>query len=392
MRTMPVEHSKFIWDIVSYISNLQAFFDFAIGCGIPSHIVQRAIEDNDPSDDDISLEDCVVQALTVWWLSSNRPAIWKSERIRQGFVKLHMPGIHSCLIKRHPTMDPKRPVPINQNGPQPSTSGQMATRPDKYLSMEYITLYLKGTEYDFLRELSKVIKTPENAYGISCITNLPEATFVCIRKEHTRFGLSVKEIQGRIAFHVLAIWYISAIGVYHTIPLNEQMFYDLELEEECAEILDKFPWLTSDINVSGAKSKTNNIQMGTKVLGKGKKSKSSTTASQINCSSISPLNPNGENGEIVDMEEQMPELFDDTENVDSGTSGDQQSQALITFGQVHLTNMGDTTESLSQSINVTFEVDNENSRNTPPNPHVLLRDVNQEQSQCDRLAALSDKL
>ena len=74
MRTMPVEHSKFIWDIVSYISNLQAFFDFAIGCGIPSHIVQRAIEDNDPSDDDITLEGCVVQAWTVWWLSYNRQA------------------------------------------------------------------------------------------------------------------------------------------------------------------------------------------------------------------------------------------------------------------------------------------------------------------------------
>ena len=101
MRTMPVEHSKFIWDIVSYISNLQAFFDFALGCGIPSCIVQRAIEDNDPSDDDISLEDGVSQALTVWWLSSNKSAIWKSDRIRQGFVKLHMLGIHSCLIKRH---------------------------------------------------------------------------------------------------------------------------------------------------------------------------------------------------------------------------------------------------------------------------------------------------
>ena len=47
------------------------------------------------------------------------------------------------------------------------------------------------------------------------------------------------------------------------------MFYDLELEEECAEIFDKFPWLTSDIDVSGAKSKTNNIQLGTKALGKG---------------------------------------------------------------------------------------------------------------------------
>ena len=86
MRSMPVEHSKFIWDILSYISNVQVFFDFVMGCGIPSHIVHRGIENNDPSNDDISLEDCVAQVLTVWWLSSNRPAIWKSDRIRQGFV------------------------------------------------------------------------------------------------------------------------------------------------------------------------------------------------------------------------------------------------------------------------------------------------------------------
>ena len=114
---MPVEHSKFTWDKVSYISSLQAFFDFTLGCGIPSHIVQEAIEDNDPSDDDISLDDCVAQALTVWWLGSNKPTIWKSDRIRQGFVKLHMPGIYSCIIKRHPTLDPKLPVPNNQIGP-----------------------------------------------------------------------------------------------------------------------------------------------------------------------------------------------------------------------------------------------------------------------------------
>ena len=114
MRTMPVEQSKFMWDIVSYISNLQAFFDFALGSGIPSRIVQKAIEDNDPLNDDISLDDCVAQTLTVWWLSSNKPAIWKSDRIRQGFVKLHMPGIHTCLIKRHPTMDPNHQYPTTQ--------------------------------------------------------------------------------------------------------------------------------------------------------------------------------------------------------------------------------------------------------------------------------------
>ena len=91
------------------------------------------------------------------------------------------------------------------------------------------------------------------------------------------------------------------------------------------------------------------------------------------------------------MEEQMPELVDDTEN-DSGTSGGQQSQPLIAFGQVDLNNMGATTDNLGQSINVTFVVDKENSKNTPPNPHVLLKDVNQEQSQGDKLAALSEKL
>ena len=293
-----------------------SFFDFAIGCGIPSHIVRRAIEDNDPSDGDISLEECVVQALTVWWLSSNRPAIWKSEKIKQGFVKLHMPGIHTCVMKRHPTLDPKPPVPTPQNGPLPGTSGQMSTGPEKYLSLENFALKLISTEYDFLRELSSLIQTPENAYGIVCITNLPDETFVYIRQEHTHFGLSIKEIQGRIAFHVLAMWYILTKGKYHVIPIIKDMFHDLELEDECAEIIDRFPGV---VDRNRKHNVPNKIQMGTKVLGKGQKSKSSTAASKSNCSSMSPLNHIREDGEIMDMEEQMPELVDDSENEVSST-------------------------------------------------------------------------
>ena len=90
----------------------------------------------------------------------------------------------------------------------------------------------------FLRELSKLIQTSENAYGIASITNLPDATFVCIRQDHTHFGLLVKEIQGRIAFHLLAIWYILAKEVQDKASLIKEMFYDLELEEECANIFD----------------------------------------------------------------------------------------------------------------------------------------------------------
>ena len=39
LKCMPVEHTKFLWDIVSYVTNLQGFFDFALGCNIPNHIV-----------------------------------------------------------------------------------------------------------------------------------------------------------------------------------------------------------------------------------------------------------------------------------------------------------------------------------------------------------------
>ena len=120
----------------------------------------------------------------------------------------------------------------------------------------------------------------------------------------------------------MAIWYILAKGKYHVIPVIKDMFHDLELEEECAEIIDKFPGV-ADRNLSRNNNTPNKIQMGIKVLGKGKKSKSSTAANQSNCSSMSPLNPIRENGEIVDMEEQMPELVDDSENEDSSTRVDQ---------------------------------------------------------------------
>ena len=89
-----------------------------------------------------------------------------------------------------------------------------------------MTLCLKTAEYDFVRKLSHLIQTPENAYRISCITNLPDVTFVCIRQEQTCFGLSVKEIQGRIAFRILAVWYIPAKGVKDKASLIKEMFYD----------------------------------------------------------------------------------------------------------------------------------------------------------------------
>ena len=202
MRPLPIEHSKFIWDTVFYITSLQAFFDFAAGCDLPIHIVRRAIEDNDPSDGEVSLGNCIAQALVIWWLSSNRPAVWKSNKVKQGIV----PGIHSCLMKRHPTLNPDTQTNnINQSELQPGPSGWISNKPDKNQTIEYIVFHLKSYEFDFFKELSKLIQTPVNAYGLACIANLPDPTFAHIRHEHTKIGLSEKDIQGRIALHILGI-------------------------------------------------------------------------------------------------------------------------------------------------------------------------------------------
>ena len=182
---MPMEHTKFVWDIVSYITNLQAFFDFAIGYGIPNQIVRKAIEDNDPSDNDMSLDNCVVQALTNWWTSTNIPALRRSEKVKQGFVHMNMPDIYTSIIRRHPTLNSTPSEPVPQDDPQPGTSGQMSPRPRKYRSLESMASQLLSMEYDFLRDLSHLVETSEHVYGLSCMTDLPDETRVFIRKEHT---------------------------------------------------------------------------------------------------------------------------------------------------------------------------------------------------------------
>ena len=150
------------------------------------------------------------------------------------------------------------------------------------------------------------------------MTTLPDETYVFIRREHTHLGLSVKEIQSRIAFHVLCIWYMQAKRKFHVIPMLKDMFHDLELADDCDEVIDKFPSVVDKLKTNADKAETNKIKLGTKSLGKGKSSKvwSDNTA---NCSSIKPLHSIRENGEESDMEEQVPELVDISDNEISST-------------------------------------------------------------------------
>ena len=103
------------------------------------------------------------------------------------------------------------------------------------------------------------------------------------------------------------------------------MFYDLEMEDDCAEVIDRFPSVVERLKTTN-NNFPNKIKMGTKSLGKGKKSK--TAANQSNCSSMHPLHHIGENGEESDMEEQMPELVDISDNEISSTRENQQGTTI----------------------------------------------------------------
>ena len=230
-------------------------------------------------------------------------------------------------MKRHPTLDPDTQNNNYQSEPQPGPSGQMSKKPDKYRTMEYIVFHLKSYEFDFFKELSKLIQTPLNAYGLACITNLPDPTFAHIRHEHTKFVLSVKEIQGRIALYILGIWYLQAKDKFYITPMIMEMFRDLELYDECEEVIELFPKMIQD----GCRIKPipKKVHICTKLLKKGHKVKSSITTSQGDCSSTSPLNSIKENGETEEVEEQIPELVYISDDGDS--NGDTDQQTLITF-------------------------------------------------------------
>ena len=99
------------------------------------------------------------------------------------------------------------------------------------------------------------------------------------------------------------------------------MFNDLGLEDGCSEVIYNYPNMVEKLTPA-EKKVPNGIKMGTKSLGKGKKS--NTAAIQSNCSSMHPLHPIRENREESDMEEQMPELVDTSDNEISSTRDNQQ--------------------------------------------------------------------
>ena len=387
LRNFPIEHSKFIWDIVSFIKDEDHLIEFATGVGISPKIVKRAVANNEPLNTTQRLEDCVAQILTDWWVGSSLSAIGKSDRIRHGFKELGMPGLYACITRRHPALDPFRAL-SNQDGSVPGSSGQNSTglndiwsnRPAKYMTMEYIQACLKESEREALTALTRLITTASDAFGLACVTVLPDVTYVYIRSEHRLMAQAYKKsetsLQNEIAFHILAIWYVLAKNEPDRWEIIREMFSDLEMGKKCAKVLESFPWTKA---VEGRCVKTTmptSAPAGTSILKKGINPKSSSGKRMNPCPSMSPPCSIRENGEEGEMEEQVPQLIDQNENIHT-SEDDTIEFELEAASKALIHEMGESTQKLGKSATVTFALTEKEKENPPPNPYVKLSNIHQ---------------
>ena len=83
--------------------DLNKFFE---GCGIPQNVWTNAQVDSEIEPAEIAEYSAIEQAVSIWWLSSNKPLYWKIEQLQAGFENLNTGKFFKAMLERHPQMNP----------------------------------------------------------------------------------------------------------------------------------------------------------------------------------------------------------------------------------------------------------------------------------------------
>ena len=79
---------------------------FFEGCGIPQYVWTNAQEDSKIEPAEMAEYSVIEQAVSIWWLSNNKPLYWKIEQLEAGFEKLNIRKFFKSMLERHPQMNP----------------------------------------------------------------------------------------------------------------------------------------------------------------------------------------------------------------------------------------------------------------------------------------------
>ena len=165
--------------------------------------------------------------------------------------------------------------------------------------------------------------------------------------------------------------------------------FGYEKGEESTKVLDRFPWTRAVEGRSVKTSMPTSATAGASILKKGINPKPSTGKRVSPCPSMSPSRSIGENGEEGEMEEQVPQLIDQNENIHT-SEDDTIEFELEAASKARIIEMGESTQKLGKSATVTFALTEKEQQNPPPNPYVKLSKIHQRSNGVDK--GPSDKL
>ena len=101
---IPRYQKDFLRNVVSHLKgmpNLDGFFE---GCEIPCYVWRNAQEDSWIEPAEMAEYSAIKQAVSILWLSNNKPLYWKLEHLQAGFENLNK--FFKSMLERHSQIYP----------------------------------------------------------------------------------------------------------------------------------------------------------------------------------------------------------------------------------------------------------------------------------------------
>ena len=93
--------------------NLDRFFE---GYEIPHYVWRNAQEDSKIEPAEMAEYSAIEQAVSIRWLSNDKPLYWKVEHLQNGFEKLNIGQFFKSMLERRPQMSPFHDIQLDLPG------------------------------------------------------------------------------------------------------------------------------------------------------------------------------------------------------------------------------------------------------------------------------------
>ena len=104
--TSPTVSKKFLKKCGIPLHGMPDLNKFFEGCEIPEYVWTNALVDSEIEPAEIAEYSAIEQAVSIWWLSNNKPIYWKTEQLQAGFENLNIGKFFKAMLERHPQMNP----------------------------------------------------------------------------------------------------------------------------------------------------------------------------------------------------------------------------------------------------------------------------------------------